>query len=53
MNTNPLTPGLTAFFSGIGSFNIMPNPVAYIFSDQSTSPPYTEASNYGMATSVF
>ena len=53
INANPLTPGLVAFFSGIGNFNIVPNPSTYLFSDSCTGSPYTEAYNYGIKISVF
>ena len=53
INSNPLTPDLSAFFTALGGFNIMPNPITYIFDNNSTSDPYAEASNYGIQTSVF
>ena len=53
ISANPLTPNLIAFCTGLNSFNIIPNPMAYIFNSNSTSQPYTEASNYGINTSVF
>jgi hypothetical protein len=53
MNTNPLTPGLLAFFNNLGGYNILPNSMTYIFDMNSASPPYAEASNYGFISSVF
>lgn len=53
MNDNPLTPGLQAFFSSLGGYNMMPNLMTYIFDSNSTSLPYPEASNFGFNTSVF
>ena len=53
INSNPLTPGLQAFCTGVGHFNLMPNIMAYVFNKSDTSPPYNEASNFGIDTSVF
>ena len=54
ISANPLTPNLQAFYNGLNNYNsLIPNPMAYAFSSNSTSPPYTEASNYGINTSVF
>ena len=53
LNSNPLTPNLQTFCTAMNNFNLIPNPMAFIFNSSSTSEPYTEASNYGMNTSVF
>ena len=53
ISSNPLTPGIQAFCTGIGAYNLMPNLMAYIFKVNDTSPPYLEAGNYGINTSVF
>lgn len=53
MNNNPLTPGLQTFLNSLAGYNMMPNPMIYIFDSNCTSPPYLEASNFGFNTSVF
>lgn len=53
LNSNSLTPGIRAFCMGIGDYNLLPNAMEYIFSPNSTSSPYKEASDYGVTSSVF
>ena len=53
INSNSLTPGLQAFCTGLGQFNLLPNPMTYAFNISDTSPPYTEATNYGINSSMF
>ena len=53
INSNPLTPSIQAFCNGIGEYNLMPNPLQYVFNVNDTSPPYSEATNLGFNTSVF
>ena len=53
LNSNPLTPNLQRFCTSMGSYNVIPNYFQYVFDPNSTSAPYTEASNYGLSSSVF
>ena len=53
LNSNPVTPELKAFITGLGQYNIIPNAFYYIFDSNTTGAPYLQASNYGFTTSVF
>ena len=53
LNSNPLTPGLFAFITGLGQYNLIPNSFEYIFDSNTTGTPYLQASKYGFSTSVF
>ena len=53
LNANPLTPNLQMFCTSLSSYNVIPNYFQYVFDPNSTSAPYTEASNYGFNSSVF
>lgn len=53
LGSTPMTKGLQEFCSTLGNYNIIPNPMHMFFSYNLTTPPYHEAKDFGLETSVF
>ncbi|OMJ95283.1 hypothetical protein SteCoe_1340 [Stentor coeruleus] len=53
LGSTPMTKGLQLFCSSLGNYNIVPNPMSMLISNNLTTPPYDEAEDFGLITSVF
>ena len=53
INSNPLALAIRQFCGSLGGFSFIPSPMPYIFGSDISEPPYKEAREYGITTSVF